>query len=1075
MRRDLFIVLLLIFFLLASCATPSRTLQRIDDEYLIVFHSYYYTREHNQLIQQSIIHGDDDDEEEESCMSIIERDNPSTRLFPSDFALVKFNCTSSTRSTTILNSLRSNTTLVKHVVPHVKMSTKLLEHDEEEEEEDVEEMSLVNKVGRPHTQWSRKLFQSKTNLNNANARSVLVANTAFQASELWKLGITGKGVHIAIFDTGLCPKNYGFKNIEEQINYTNEKTPYDSHGHGTFVASVIAGSCTDGEQCCSSMKGLAPDAHLHIFKVFTRDQVSYTSWFLDAFNYALQKRVNILNLSIGGPDYMDMPFVDKVRELAAHNVILVSAIGNDGPLYGTLNNPADLSYVLGIGAVDHVNMKIAPFSSRGMSLYELSIGGYGRMKPDLVTYGVRVLGHACVSDDNSETKCQKLSGTSVASPVATGVIALLLSASYQMSQPSKTTCFNTLELEREALINPASIKQILTQSAQRVPHHNMFEQGMGKIDLLRAYKLLEQEFKDSYINKEHATTNPEETKEQQEQKQQYDNDWPRVSFHPPSIDFTECTFQWPFCAQPLYYTQIPVVMNVTILNGMSMYGTIVSEPEFIPSDEVSDILDVTFTYSKNLFPWTGHIGVSLGVKQVGRFYSGVVSGKVQITVNGKVPGFDDDRYQTIALPVKVTVIPTPNRSKRILWDQYHQLVYPTASYVPKDDLSDFVEPDMNHNVVDWNGDHPHTNFLEVFNRLIRKGYYIEVLNAGDLTSFDARNYGTLLIIDPEDEFLEEEAVKLENDVKKLGLSVIVFADWYNEFVIRRLKFLDDNTQTIWVPVTGGSNIPALNGLLHRFGIMLGDTIYTGPFSMPSEPEKSSTLLSSTSITRFPKNGELFMSDVSNETPRLLSRDKEEKKQPMKIYNVPILGMYQPPSPPLPATEEENVERGVKSGKIIVFSDSNCIDLVSKLPTTKMCLWLLEDLLAYTNLNKRSLWMDKDLVKLEKQDYIYAFGGEQTTPNGYNKLVPRRLDQSPLYKYSRQPAEEVLATFNISSWPRTAAPFYIQSAPDDIQPTVQVPTRSRIILPVMFVFLLLVLLIYMSFTRHRNHYLLEQTV
>lgn len=63
-------------------------------------------------------------------------------------------------------------------------------------------------------------------------------------------------------------------------------------------------------------------------------QVSYTSWFLDAFNYAILKKVDVLNLSIGGPDFMDHPFVDKVWELTANRVIMVSAIGNDGPLYG---------------------------------------------------------------------------------------------------------------------------------------------------------------------------------------------------------------------------------------------------------------------------------------------------------------------------------------------------------------------------------------------------------------------------------------------------------------------------------------------------------------------------------------------------------------------------------------------------------------------------------------------------------------------------------------------------------------------------------------------------------------------
>jgi membrane-bound transcription factor site-1 protease len=52
-----------------------------------------------------------------------------------------------------------------------------------------------------------------------------------------------------------------------------------------------------------------------VYRVFTNSQVSYTSWFLDAFNYAIMKRINVLNLSIGGPDFMDQPFVDKVWQL----------------------------------------------------------------------------------------------------------------------------------------------------------------------------------------------------------------------------------------------------------------------------------------------------------------------------------------------------------------------------------------------------------------------------------------------------------------------------------------------------------------------------------------------------------------------------------------------------------------------------------------------------------------------------------------------------------------------------------------------------------------------------------------
>ena len=125
-----------------------------------------------------------------------------------------------------------------------------------------------------------------------------------QADILWQMGVTGAGVKVAIFDTGLSKTHPHFKKIRERTNWTNEKTLNDELGHGTFVAGVIASS----KECL----GFAPDAEIHVFRVFTKNQVSYTSWFLDAFNYAIMKKIHVLNLSIGGPDFKDTPFVEKV-------------------------------------------------------------------------------------------------------------------------------------------------------------------------------------------------------------------------------------------------------------------------------------------------------------------------------------------------------------------------------------------------------------------------------------------------------------------------------------------------------------------------------------------------------------------------------------------------------------------------------------------------------------------------------------------------------------------------------------------------------------------------------------------
>ena len=52
-------------------------------------------------------------------------------------------------------------------------------------------------------------------------------------------------------------------------------------------------------------------------------QVSYTSWFLDAFNYAIATEMNVVNLSIGGPDYLDQPFVEKAS--GAVSLLLLSS------------------------------------------------------------------------------------------------------------------------------------------------------------------------------------------------------------------------------------------------------------------------------------------------------------------------------------------------------------------------------------------------------------------------------------------------------------------------------------------------------------------------------------------------------------------------------------------------------------------------------------------------------------------------------------------------------------------------------------------------------------------------------
>ena len=91
------------------------------------------------------------------------------------------------------------------------------------------------------------------------------------------------------------------------------------------------------------------------------------------------------------------------------------------------------------------------------------------------------------------------------------------------------------------LINPASMKQSLISSAHRLHDNsaNMFEQGHGKLDLLRAYQTLS-------------------------------NYKPHVSLSPAYLDMTECQYMWPYCSQPLYYGARPLIVNVRTLSRISL-------------------------------------------------------------------------------------------------------------------------------------------------------------------------------------------------------------------------------------------------------------------------------------------------------------------------------------------------------------------------------------------------------------------------------------------------------------------------------------------------------------------------
>nr|CAI5826238.1 unnamed protein product [Callosobruchus analis] len=843
----------------------------VENEYIVMFNSYYKNQARINYINTAL------NASGISNWKIIERENPASD-YPSDFDVVILTDTDKLEG---LNALNSHPAIKR--VTAQRMVSRTLKF-----------------INPEYVRYGRKSLNSKNQFWQATgrhtSRRLLRAvprqiTAVLQADSLWNMGITGKGIKVAIFDTGLSKTHPHFRKIKERTNWTNEKTYDDGLGHGTFVAGVIASS----KECL----GFAPDSELHIFRVFTNNQVSYTSWFLDAFNYAILKKINVLNLSIGGPDFKDHPFVDKVWELTANRVIMVSAIGNDGPLYGTLNNPADQMDVIGVGGINFED-QIAKFSSRGMTTWELP-QGYGRVKPDIVTYGSAVKG------SHIKGGCRTLSGTSVASPVVAGAVTLLYSG----------------VLHRGDVINPASMKQALMASARRLPGVNMFEQGHGKLNLMKAYQIL-----NSYK--------------------------PQASLSPSYVDLSECPYMWPYCTQPLYYGAQPIIVNVTVLNGLGVSGRVVSKPEWHPyAPQHGRLLDVAVSYSELLWPWSGWMAVHLSVAAEGASYEGLAHGHVSVTVESPPgPGEQQPRRSTVNLPIRAKIIPTPPRHKRILWDQYHNLRYPPG-YFPRDNLKIKNDP------LDWNGDHIHTNFKDMYQNLRNTGYYVEVLGS-PFTCFDASQYGTLLIVDPEEEYFPEEILKLKRDVDA-GLSVIIFADWYNVTVMKKVKFYDENTRQWWMPDTGGANVPAINDLLASWNVQLGNKVLEGHFKLN---DHEMYYASGTSIRRFPKDGIVVSANLNDQGAQILG-DADTLK-----HKSAILGLMQTKS-----TD--------KSGRIIVYGDSNCID-ASHLETP--CYWMLDAMLEYTSTSHLpSVFKDNQMNKWE---------------GAIDTEIPSRMEGNRLYRFSK---------------------------------------------------------------------------
>ena len=349
------------------------------------------------------------------------------------------------------------------------------------------------------------LFDDETTLGACDNRREIAENLLkVNVDKVWELGFTGQGVLIAIIDTGVSLTHSDLQGRfwdggAEYPNhgydfYSHDNDPSDTHGHGTHVAGTLVGTGASGTQT-----GVAPNAELMVLKVFHgEDNLTEPTLWVEAMQFALEHGADVLNMSLGQPlPDADVKLMSRQacdNTLAAGVVAAVCA-GNTrqiqmlAPVPHNIWSPGDCppphlhedqmvnaggtSCVICVGAVDNDDA-LGGFSSEGPSTWtdvsfyndypyvSNSSTSIGLIRPDVCAPGVNV---KSLDYTTNNGYCLK-SGTSMATPLVAGTIALMLS--------------------KDPELTPAQIDEILERTSIPLSEHKSNDFGSGRIDALAA-------------------------------------------------------------------------------------------------------------------------------------------------------------------------------------------------------------------------------------------------------------------------------------------------------------------------------------------------------------------------------------------------------------------------------------------------------------------------------------------------------------------------------------------------------------------------------------------------------------
>ncbi|HEV2782758.1 MAG TPA: S8 family serine peptidase [Actinophytocola sp.] len=286
------------------------------------------------------------------------------------------------------------------------------------------------------------------------------------APRAWAAGFDGTGITVAVLDTGIDdthPDLDGGKVVAAE-NFSDDADTLDHFGHGTHVASIVAGT---GEAAPAARRGVAPGAQLINAKVLNSNGSGTFDQIIEGLEWAAAQGAEVANMSLGTQspsDGTNDPLIEAVDAISrSSGMLIVVAAGNLGNGESTIASPGWADEALTVGAVSKRDA-LAGFSSRGPRL-----GDFG-IKPDLTAPGVGIVAARAEGTTLGpivDETYQQLDGTSMATPHVAGAAAIL----------AQRFPGHTNRQLKDALISTASTKADQT----------VYQQGGGRLDVARAH------------------------------------------------------------------------------------------------------------------------------------------------------------------------------------------------------------------------------------------------------------------------------------------------------------------------------------------------------------------------------------------------------------------------------------------------------------------------------------------------------------------------------------------------------------------------------------------------------------